>query len=42
MKTTLNTGIPAISNVLMTKLDGYFPVPLVPNWVVDWETPEAA
>ena len=26
----------------MAKLDGYFPVPLVQNWVVDWETPEAA
>jgi hypothetical protein len=22
--------------------DGYIPVPFVPNWVVDWETPEAA
>ena len=42
VETTLNTGIPAISNVLMTKLDGYFPVPLIPKWVVDWETPEAA
>ena len=39
---TLNAGIPAISTAVMTKLDGYFPVPLVPNWMVDWETPEAA
>lgn len=26
----------------MTKLDGFFPVPLIANWMVDWETPEAA
>jgi len=22
-------------------MNGYFPVPFVPNWVVDWQTPEA-
>ena len=42
VETALNTGIPAISDALMTKLDGYFPVPLINKWVVDWETPEAA
>ena len=26
----------------MERLDGFFPVPLVDNWVVDWETPDAA
>ena len=35
----LNTGIPLIGNTIMTNLDGYFPVPIVPNWIVDWETP---
>ena len=38
----LNTGIPLIGNTAMTKLDGFFPVPIVPNWIVDWETPQAA
>lgn len=26
----------------MTSLDGYFPVPLINDWIVDWETPERA
>ena len=41
-ESAMNTGIPLIGNTLMTKLDGYFPVPIVPNWVVDWETPQPA
>lgn len=40
--TTLNAGIPAISTAVMTKTDGYAHVPLLPNWMVDWETPEPA
>lgn len=31
-----------VTNTVLTKLDGYFPVPLIPNWVIDWETDEAA
>ena len=27
---------------MLNLTDGYFPVPFVPNWVVDWETPRAA
>lgn len=38
----LNTGIPAIGNGIMERLDGYFPIPLISNWIVDWETPQAA
>lgn len=38
----MNTGIPLIGNGIMTKLDGYFPIPVFPNWVVDWETPQPA
>lgn len=38
----MNTGIPLIGNTIMTKLDGYFPIPFIPNWIVDWETPQAA
>lgn len=38
----MNTGIPYIGNGVMTKLDGYFPIPVFPNWVVDWQTPQAA
>ena len=41
-ETALNTGIPAIGNGIMTKLDGYFTVPFIPNWIVDWETPQSA
>ena len=41
-ESAMNTGIPLIGNTLMTKLDGYFPVPMVPNWMVDWETPQPA
>jgi hypothetical protein len=38
---TLNKGIPFVSNAIMGRMDGYFPVPLIPNWVIDWQTPEA-
>lgn len=38
----MNTGIPYIGNGIMTKLDGYFPIPMIPEWVVDWETPQPA
>jgi len=39
---TMNAGIPLIGNTVMTKLDGYFPIPVLPTWVVDWETPYQA
>jgi len=39
---TLNTGIPLVADTVLNYTDGYFPVPLVPDWVVDWETNEAA
>ena len=42
VKTALNVGVPAVSNTIMTRMDGYIHVPLIPNWMVDWETPEAA
>ena len=35
----MNAGIPLVGNTVMTRLDGFFPIPIVPNWVVDWETP---
>lgn len=38
----MNTGIPLVGNTIMTKLDGYFPIPVLPTWVVDWETPYQA
>lgn len=39
---TLETGIPKATNAVLNLTDGYFPVPLIPNLVVDWETPAAA
>jgi len=39
---TLETGIPKATNKVLNLTDGYFPVPLIPNMVVDWQTPEAA
>ena len=39
---TLNTAIPKISNGVLDYTDGFIPVPLVKDWVIDWETPEAA
>lgn len=38
---TLNKGIPFVTNTVLEKMDGYLPVPLIPNWVIDWQTPEA-
>ena len=39
---TLNTGIPVVTNTIVTATDGYLPLPFIPNWVLDWETPESA
>jgi len=39
---TLQTGIPAVTNKIIGLSDGYLPLPIVPNWIVNWETPEAA
>jgi len=39
---TLETGIPKATNAVLNLTDGYFPIPFVPNLVVDWETPSAA
>ena len=38
----MNAGIPYIANGIMERLDGYFPIPVLPTWIVDWETPQAA
>lgn len=42
VKLTLNQGIPIITNNIIQSTNGYFPVPLIDNWVIDWQTPEAA
>ena len=39
---TLSTGIPVVTNTIVSATDGYLPIPLVPSWVLDWETPESA
>lgn len=38
----LNTGVPLIANTLIDYTDGFLPMPLVNQWVLDWETPAAA
>jgi hypothetical protein len=38
----LVNDLPAVVNLAMEALDGYFPVPLIDFWWIDWETPEAA
>lgn len=42
IQVTLTTGIPLVTNTIVTATDGYLPLPFVPNWVLDWETPESA
>ena len=39
---TLNTGIPFVTNTIMAATDGYLLLPFIPDWVLDWETPESA
>ncbi len=34
--------IPLITNKVIGKTDGYFPLFVVPNWIVDWQTPESS
>ena len=41
-ETAINVGIDTVGNGVMTKLDGYFPIPVFADWFVDWETPQAA
>ena len=33
---TLDTGIPVITNTVIKATDGYFLLPFIPNWVLDW------
>lgn len=42
VKLTINHAVPLIANTLIDDTKGYFPVPFVDHWVVDWQTPEAA
>jgi len=39
---TLETGIPVTTNAVIDITDGYLLLPFIPNWVLDWETPESA
>lgn len=39
---TLETALPEIANSALNLSNGYFPVPFVKDWMVDWETPVAA
>ena len=38
----LQTGIPYETNKLMVASDGFLKIPVIPDWVLDWETPAAA
>lgn len=37
--TTLNTGVPLFLNSISRTTEGYLPLAVVPNWILDWETP---
>jgi hypothetical protein len=39
---TLDIGIPLATNTIVAATDGYLLLPFIPNWVLDWETPESA
>jgi len=39
---TLETGVPYVCNKVLDSTDGYFPVPVINNWIIDWETPKSA
>lgn len=39
---TLESALPTIANSALDYTEGYFPVPLVQNMVIDWETPAPA
>lgn len=39
---TLETGIPYVANTAIDFTDGYLPMPVINQWVLDWETPESA
>jgi hypothetical protein len=36
---SLNTGVPLAFNTFAKATDGYLPLAIVPNWILDWETP---
>ena len=38
----LETGVPLVVNTVIDYTDGYLPMPLINNWILDWETPESA
>lgn len=38
----LNVTVPGAFNKAIAFSNGYFPMPVFKNWVVDWQTPEAA
>jgi len=38
----LQQGVPYATNLFVKKTNGYFPVPRIDNWMIDWSTPEAA
>jgi hypothetical protein len=37
----LDSEVPKVTNAMIGALDGTIRVPMVPNWKVDWQTPEA-
>ena len=42
VKDALTTTVPAYVNSSFAQTDGFFTVPYEADWVLDWETPEAA
>lgn len=38
----LNTGIPEVTNHFIGLTDGYLPMPVYADWLLDWETENRA
>lgn len=36
VKLTLKRGVPLVTNRIIQGTNGQFPIPFVPNWMVDW------
>lgn len=34
----LNTGVPTVTNKILHKMDGELKIPVVQNWIIDWQT----
>jgi len=40
IKATLNVAVPTVTNNILEAMDGELPIPLVKDWILDWQTQE--